>query len=311
MGASQSSAKEPDSPAVNEGQQSPITSVPSAHQTDANVVLNDQADHSTTAETPTSASSTSNAPSSTAEEVFKVPFLPSASTSTFTSTTSSNATLRALPSDIEHILSLNAHAPDEALKLAASNAGKEVAEVVREMKEKALRGDEVKMESEEEKGRRKEMGDVEREMEKRGITRQGEVIEVEQDGQGEDEEMGEIKEDKKDVKMDDECVFISPRPFFPSSPLLFTVLIPAPTPSPTPPPTSTSSSPPPVVTAVVAAAVLPPTTPPTVPTTTTRTAEAATAVLRCEQSTSLSNRRSSFRSCRSSRRGRRLSSLER
>jgi hypothetical protein len=284
MGASQSTTKESDQPAANEGQQEQVSPL-SEQQRDEAVAgseeggpsQGEQVGASTTssraavppaAEIITSSSTTSNG------DVFKVPFLPSASTPSAppsTSALSPTSALRSLPTDIEHILSLGAHAPDEALKLAASNAGKEVAQVVREMKEKALQSGEVTMESSEEEGRRRDISEVEREMEQRGITRQGEVIEVENQG---DEEMGEIKEEKKDVKMDEECVFPPPFPFplsFADLSLPIALPIRSLTPNPMLPLTSTFPSPP--VAIAVDAVAEPPKT--TAPTTTRRTAEEA------------------------------------
>lgn len=154
------------------------------------------------------------APSSTSE-TFKVPALPASSTTasapvTTLSLTSPSATMRSLPADIEHILSLGANQPDEAERAAATDGGRgrqELEQAVREMKENALKADgEVKMESEEDERRREELLKVEAEMQEKGVTREAEVKEESVDATT--PEANEIAPDakvKKEDQMADEC----------------------------------------------------------------------------------------------------------
>ncbi|GAA6028032.1 hypothetical protein JCM8097_001839 [Rhodosporidiobolus ruineniae] len=142
-----------------------------------------------------------SSPSTADQDTFKIPALPSA---TSAHTTSPTSALKALPADIEHILSLDAHEPDEALRSAAERAGKDVAEVVRELKAKAIKEEqeqeegEVKMEDEAEEKRRTELIKVEEEMAAKGVTRDGEVTE-----EGEEQEETKASGEKV-VKMEDD-----------------------------------------------------------------------------------------------------------
>ncbi|GAA6000264.1 hypothetical protein JCM10207_007931 [Rhodosporidiobolus poonsookiae] len=148
---------------------------------------------------PADSSSSTSAPD---QDVFKVPALPSASTSA--SATSPSSTLRTLPADIEHILSLNAHEPDEALRRAAAASGRELQDVVRELRERqgfATEEGEFKMESEEDKA--SELSRVEKEMEEKGVKREEEEGEVVEQGQV-DEQMDAPKEEEEDVQMEED-----------------------------------------------------------------------------------------------------------
>ncbi|GAA6031452.1 hypothetical protein NBRC10512_001972 [Rhodotorula toruloides] len=147
------------------------------------------------------------APSSTTE-TFKVPALP-ASSAVLPSVTSPSATMRTLPADIEHILSLGANQPDEAERAAAAAEGRgrqELEQTVREMKENALKGDsEVKMESEEEQRRREELLQVEAEMREKGVQRGAEVREedVAATTQELEDVSGSVEVTKEDQMADD------------------------------------------------------------------------------------------------------------
>lgn len=158
------------------------------------------------------------APSSTTE-TFKVPALP-ASSAVLPSVTSPSATMRTLPADIEHILSLGANQPDEAERAAAAAEGRgrqELEQTVREMKENALKGDsEVKMESEEEQRRREELLQVEAEMREKGVQRGAEVREedVAATTQELEDVSGSVEVTKED-QMADECVSLPHRLRFP------------------------------------------------------------------------------------------------
>ncbi|KAL7340056.1 Gar1/Naf1 RNA binding region-domain-containing protein [Rhodotorula toruloides] len=148
------------------------------------------------------------APSSTTE-TFKVPALP-ASSAVLPSVTSPSATMRTLPADIEHILSLGANQPDEAERAAAAAEGRgrqELEQTVREMKENALKGDsEVKMESEEEQRRREELLQVEAEMREKGVQRGAEVREedVAATTQELEDVSGSVEVTKEDQMADDD-----------------------------------------------------------------------------------------------------------
>ncbi|GAA5911775.1 hypothetical protein JCM6882_003348 [Rhodosporidiobolus microsporus] len=210
MGASQSTQKDPQQPHSQETEQNAITAQPTS---DTDAAMNTapavtegaqegaQQAQSTTSEAAATGASAELASSSTTTteggDVFKVPSLPAAPSSASASTTSPSSTLRALPADIEHILSLNAHEPDEALVRAAEQSGREASEVVREMKERALRGGgggEIKMEE------GVVLRKVEEEMEAKGITREGEVKLEEVD---EEMKTDGVKKEEKDDKMED------------------------------------------------------------------------------------------------------------
>ncbi|GAA5943106.1 hypothetical protein JCM3775_000649 [Rhodotorula graminis] len=127
-----------------------------------------------------------------AGDTFKVPALPTATSTT----TSPSSTLRALPADIEHILSLGAADPDHAELAAAARGTAELEQVVRELKDRATadsaaaRAGEVKMEADgdeedEQDGGGDELRKVEDEMRAQGVTRGAEVVEVEHEEEGE------------------------------------------------------------------------------------------------------------------------------
>ncbi|BGP30477.1 hypothetical protein JCM10296v2_002232 [Rhodotorula toruloides] len=147
------------------------------------------------------------APSSTTE-TSKVPALP-ASPAVVSSTTLPSATMRTLPADIEHILSLGANQPDEAERAAAAAEGRgrqELEQTVKELKENALKvDDEVKMESEEEQRRREELLQVEAEMREKGVQRGAEV--QEEDATATTQELedvsGSVEVKKEDQMADD------------------------------------------------------------------------------------------------------------
>ncbi|BGP46594.1 hypothetical protein JCM10450v2_002441 [Rhodotorula kratochvilovae] len=144
-------------------------------------------------------------------DVFKVPALPTSAPAP--AVTSPSATLRALPADIEHILSLGANAPDEAERAAAAGGRttSELEQVVRELKEKALRADkegEVKMEDGGDLTKSDELRKVEDEMRSKGVTRDAEVGEADAE-EGEVEETvasaaSTVKQEQKVVKMEDD-----------------------------------------------------------------------------------------------------------
>ncbi|BGO98094.1 hypothetical protein NBRC10513v2_002094 [Rhodotorula toruloides] len=153
------------------------------------------------------ASVSAAAPSSTTE-TFKVPALP-ASSAVASSATSPSATMRTLPDDIEHILSLGANQPNEAERAAAAATGRgrqELEQTVKELKENALKADdEVKMESEEEQRRREELLQVEAEMREKGVQRGAEVQEEDAAaGAQESEDVGGNVEVKKEDQMADD-----------------------------------------------------------------------------------------------------------
>ncbi|GAA6052716.1 hypothetical protein JCM3770_007189 [Rhodotorula araucariae] len=141
-------------------------------------------------------------------DVFKVPGLPAVAPAD--AVTSPSATLRALPADIEHILSLGANQPDEAERAAAGgHATGQLEQVVRELKENAMRADtdgEVQMPEGEERMRSDELRKVEDEMRLKGVTRGSEARDVAA-------EEGVLEEsvntsvglgDDKDVEMDND-----------------------------------------------------------------------------------------------------------
>ncbi|GEM07051.1 snoRNP assembly factor Naf1 [Rhodotorula toruloides] len=152
------------------------------------------------------------AASSSTTETFKVPALPASSTTasgptTLSSITSPSATMRTLPADIEHILSLGANQPDEAERAAAAAEGRgrqELEQAVRGLKENALKADgEVRMESEEEQRRREELLEVEAEMREKGVKREEEANEEDVDVTVQSTDGGEVKVKKEDRMADD------------------------------------------------------------------------------------------------------------
>jgi len=162
-----------------------------------------------------------------AGDTFKVPALPLPSSSTTTST-SPSSTLRALPADIEHILSLGAADPDHAERAAASAAQhgggtSELEQVVRELRERADAAAEgaSKMDADGDEADGDVLQKVEDEMRTRGVTRGAQVVEVVEE-EGEVAE-GELTEGERSgatrtaqagaqVKMEDECVRFPPFP---------------------------------------------------------------------------------------------------
>ncbi|GAA5890642.1 hypothetical protein JCM5296_004326 [Sporobolomyces johnsonii] len=216
MGGTQSTNKQPleqlppdDQPA------SPAESAPVQQHADLDMTL-PRAEHAhSTTEQPsavTPASAQPPPPPSADQDLFKVPALPSSSAasssapplpqSQSSASTSPTTTLRALPADIEHILSLGADQDDKPQKLASGAEGQgELDKVVRELKAKAGMGaeGEVRMQEEEDGERRDELEKVEREMREKGVVRgAGTVAEQEQ---------GDAKLDagegvKVDVEMD-------------------------------------------------------------------------------------------------------------
>ncbi|BGP14450.1 hypothetical protein JCM10213v2_002399 [Rhodosporidiobolus nylandii] len=204
MGAGQSSQKADDPPRFEELSEQAAPSAASHHSsTDAGV--QGETNDATAASTPTPTASapapepaqaaqpSSSSSTQPADDVFKVPALPAASA------TSPSTTLRALPADMAHILSLNAHEPDEALSLAAQTGGEsELQRTVREMKEKALLNEDA-MEDEEVKKKKKELEElkrIEEELRRKGVTREAQQLAQE------DEQMEEGKVDEKDIRMD-------------------------------------------------------------------------------------------------------------
>ncbi|GAA5851434.1 hypothetical protein JCM9279_001065 [Rhodotorula babjevae] len=147
-------------------------------------------------------------------DTFKVPALPLPSTTTTTITTTStspSSTLRALPADIEHILSLGAADPDHAERAAASaqrgGGTSELEQVVRELRERADAEGVSKMDADGDEADGDELKKVEDEMRTRGVTRGAEVVEVKQ----ENDEAGDIMESERasanktaQVKMEDD-----------------------------------------------------------------------------------------------------------
>ncbi|TNY18886.1 Gar1/Naf1 RNA binding region-domain-containing protein [Rhodotorula diobovata] len=147
-----------------------------------------------------------------AGDSFKVPALPVPAATP--SATSPSSTLRALPADIEHILSLGAADPDEAQLAALASASghargtSELEQVVRELKDRALQADaagEVRMEDADERATGDELRKVEDEMRLKGVTREAEVGEVVEMEEGEDVGVaGALKAANGPVKMQDD-----------------------------------------------------------------------------------------------------------
>lgn len=120
----------------------------------------------TSQHSPIPSSSTSLPPSSTTttdnQDTFKIPSLPSHSTAPLSPNSSS---LKALPADIEHILSLGAN--EDQLRKAAKEGGQgAVDQVVRELREKYA------------KDGGGELSQVEKEMKDKGIVRVEESVTV-------------------------------------------------------------------------------------------------------------------------------------
>ncbi|CEQ42975.1 SPOSA6832_04842, partial [Sporobolomyces salmonicolor] len=217
MGGSQSTQKQPLEQLPPDDEPAPSAeSTPAQQDADLDMTLHraETAQHAqpTTGQpSAVTAASAQPPPPPVYHDLFKVPALPSSSATSSalhpsqsqpSAITSPTTTLRALPADIEHILSLGADQDDKPQKLASGSEERgELEKVVRELKAKAgMRAEgEVRMQEEGEGERRDELEKVESEMREKGVAREAGMVVEQEEGHA---KLGAGEEVKVDVVMD-------------------------------------------------------------------------------------------------------------